>query len=442
MEGPRVREIDISKPAQALRFIRFAEYVAVLGGLTMLYAFLSVMVANPDLRTGDRLILYLFMIAMVSVPVFVGYRGINRLDSRILRAYFITFPMLLIIMLFSLFSILILILAAMTQHDKSLLDEGHLIALIYLGPATVIICTGLVFDFLLIRMRVDSLGINLVRLLSNLKSQSGPQAKKVKRVNLNAGIWNSLLGGGLVLGGILLPLKSIEDLSLSILGYFVLIKARRYLQADIQSLLTLDKRRVILLLRAFDDDIPLPLSSFFLFPIKWVIDFSLEARLLNHFSYFGPFITVGSPKDPLPLPGAARAFLSDSDWPSQVIRWISEAALIIMYAGKTPWVSWELAKVIEAERVRNLIMIFPEIRHGSLYQDIYPRIECVRHVFQNTKWSEALASFQDYVYPRAILFRDDGSIIVIKSRYLNRDSYHLAAIIAHYLMLSGSTDAV
>jgi predicted component of type VI protein secretion system len=34
-----------------------------------------------------------------------------------------------------------------------------------------------------------------------------------------------------------------------------------------------------------------------------------------------------------------------------------------------------------------------------------------------------------------MLFRSDGSLIAIKSRPRNRDSYHLAALIAHYILL-------
>jgi hypothetical protein len=34
-----------------------------------------------------------------------------------------------------------------------------------------------------------------------------------------------------------------------------------------------------------------------------------------------------------------------------------------------------------------------------------------------------------------MLFRNDGSMIVVRSRPYNRDSYHLAALIAHYILL-------
>lgn len=34
-----------------------------------------------------------------------------------------------------------------------------------------------------------------------------------------------------------------------------------------------------------------------------------------------------------------------------------------------------------------------------------------------------------------MLLKDDGSLVVVRSRPHNRDSYHLAALIAHYFML-------
>jgi hypothetical protein len=75
-----------------------------------------------------------------------------------------------------------------------------------------------------------------------------------------------------------------------------------------------------------------------------VLDFSLETRLAKHFSRFGPFIAVGSPKESLPQPGAARIFLPHDQWQDRILAWMQEAELIVMYAGRTQSVNWELRK--------------------------------------------------------------------------------------------------
>src|SRR5262249_41107579 len=131
-----------------------------------------------------------------------------------------------------------------------------------------------------------------------------------------------------------------------LLGCFLLITARRYFQVSADSLLAVDKRKPILFLRSFADDEqvkfgdsdtsssyglpdrlpdvnstqdsnldrpedPLAVAARSSRPIGWkasktLLDFSLETRLSNHFTYFGPFIAVGSPKEPVPQIGAAR----------------------------------------------------------------------------------------------------------------------------------------
>jgi hypothetical protein len=34
-----------------------------------------------------------------------------------------------------------------------------------------------------------------------------------------------------------------------------------------------------------------------------------------------------------------------------------------------------------------------------------------------------------------MLFRPDGSMVMVKSRSKSRDSYHLAALVAHYILI-------
>jgi len=214
----------------------------------------------------------------------------------------------------------------------------------------------------------------------------------------------------------------------------LLIRARRYFQISADSLLSVDKRKPILFLRSFEDDEKVKFGS----SEKAILDFSLETRLLNHFAGFGPFIAIGSPKDPIPQIGAARAVLSDSEWQPRVMGWMSEASVIVMYSGKSKWVTWELAKLVNTERVAKLILMIPEVkawRRSIRSKDIAARMEHVRDAFAHTKWRGALAALQNSQDVPAMLFRSDGSLVVIKSRPRNRDSYHLAALIAHYVLL-------
>lgn len=228
-------------------------------------------------------------------------------------------------------------------------------------------------------------------------------------------------------------ISSVDSL-LKVTGCFAIFKAKQYFQTTADSLLSVDTRKPVLFLRAFDDDEKMRFA-------KWQVgflDFSLETRLSNHFRHRGPFIAVGSPTETVPIPGAARVRLPDSEWQDRVLGWIGNAIVIIVYAGKTHWVNWELARIIETGRAQNLILMMPEFgkRRRLWWQDLGLRIDRMRDVLKNTVWSNTFAEIQDFQDVRALLFGNDGSMMVIRSRYRNRDSYHLAALVAHYILLN------
>jgi len=234
--------------------------------------------------------------------------------------------------------------------------------------------------------------------------------------------------------------------SLKWLAFFLLIRLRRYFQVDADSLLAVDKRRPILFLRSFQDDEKVKFGGH----ERAFLDFSLETRLANHFFKFGPFIAVGSPKDKDNVPelGAARVSLSDAEWQPRVMDWMQKARIIVMYAGRGQWQTWELARVVNAEQTFKLILMFPEVKgwrrwfslkRDDINRELDSRMELARQAFMNTKWSAALDGYTTARDVRALLFPSDGSVVVIQSRPRNRDSYHLAALIAHYILLEKST---
>jgi hypothetical protein len=86
--------------------------------------------------------------------------------------------------------------------------------------------------------------------------------------------------------------------------------------------------------------------------------------------------------------------------------------------------------------------MFPEARgwrRSRRKLDIAARAEQVREVFQDTPWIEELMEYADFEGLRAMLFREDGSMMMIRSRSRSRDAYHLAALLAHQEMLEPGT---
>ena len=212
------------------------------------------------------------------------------------------------------------------------------------------------------------MGVRLDELLAGLTARGGqaaPRVTSVQRTDVRRGLAYGIAGATVLLGVALVPipaggrqastaLRAIDQLN--ILGFFLVVRARRYFQVSADSLLAADKRPPILFLRSFADDE----RQQYVTSQRAVLDFSLETRLANHFHRFGPFIAIGSPKETVPQPGAARVLLSDDEWQSRVLGWMKDANLIIMYCGTTQWVNWELRRVVESGRTTSLILMFPE----------------------------------------------------------------------------------
>ena len=61
----------------------------------------------------------------------------------------------------------------------------------------------------------------------------------------------------------------------------------------------------------------------------------------------------------LPQLGAARAYFGDDEWQAAVADWIARARLIVVIAGTTPWVQWELREIARAGQVGRLLVLVP-----------------------------------------------------------------------------------
>jgi hypothetical protein len=429
-------EIDISKQASVLRFLRYTDYALVLLCGSFLMGLLSALITDLTFNEGLGLIFILVSVTILSFSVYTGYRHLGVIDPRVWQTHLIVLPILFIAcgLFVALFLLNILINGVdLASGDKFIKSLEGIFYVLWIATSALM---GTVCVLLLRNMRIASLGITLNGLLSALRrKKSRRRLGGKKRVNVSLGVLSGLSGIAIIIG---MPLvrthgtqRGFGDLALIFLGWFLLVRARRYFQVTADSLLSVDHREPILFLRSFDDDKP---QSVFR-PDKDLLDFSLETRLANHFNQFGPFIAVGSPTEDVPHLGAARKTLSDAEWQWRVTEWMSEANLILMYLGKTYWINWEMAKIIEKKRVSNLILLVPELKR-SRFDQTTPRFECIKYVFSQTIWSERLLEVKQFHSVRAMLFRADGSVVVIRSRPRNRDSYHLAALVAHYVMLN------
>jgi hypothetical protein len=451
--------IDISRPARALFFLRLTDYLLVIVCGNLLVTYTALPLVDREWRQAGLLILDLLVLVPVLLfLVYTGWKHVGVIDVASWRPRKIAFALLLLLSIFLAWGVFL----NFSSIEQAFLG-GYLVPLLF-GGAIV----GFWSLLSLRHMQIAGLGIPLLQLLRSQRRHRGDRAvsaRAIKKINAPRGAVFGVLGGAILLGVILAPLPA-DPLSaarlshslgqISVLGYLLLLKAKAYFQVDADALLAVDKRRPILFLRWFKDDQRINLTS-----ARSILDFSLEVRLSNHFTYFGPFVAIGSPKvkDNVPELGAARVSLSDAEWQPRVMDWMQKARIIVMYAGRGQWQTWELARVVNTEQTPKLILMFPEavdevargavevkgwrrwflLKRGDISRELDSRLELARQAFMNTKWSTALAGYTNARDVRAMLFRSDGSVIVIQSRFRNRDSYHLAALIAHYILLEKST---
>jgi len=84
-----------------------------------------------------------------------------------------------------------------------------------------------------------------------------------------------------------------------------------------------------------------------------------EEQVAKVLSEFGPVLAVGKPGEPLPEIGAARLYLSDGEWQAGVRRLMRVSRLVVVRAGLTEGIWWELKEVVQLVQPDRLLILVP-----------------------------------------------------------------------------------
>jgi len=143
------------------------------------------------------------------------------------------------------------------------------------------------------------------------------------------------------------------------LSAFLLQMGRKLSRPDATTLLEADERAPIMLLRSFqDDEKSVKRRSALARLLFWGFSrVRLEEAIAGELSRFGPFVAIGEPGERLPDLGAARSYFSDGEWQAAVLDWIGRARTIVVIAGKTRSVRWELQQVVASGKLDHLVSI-------------------------------------------------------------------------------------
>lgn len=139
---------------------------------------------------------------------------------------------------------------------------------------------------------------------------------------------------------------------------------RRMLAQGVPELLNYDKRAPVLYLRPFKDDGVANFASSFLRSRRKLYFGGLfrrtyEQRLAHVLQYIGPFIAVGNPSENRPQLGAARLYVPDAKWKSTVSQLLDESQLVVLHAGESEGLLWELGEVFKIVNPLKIIISLP-----------------------------------------------------------------------------------
>lgn len=204
--------------------------------------------------------------------------------------------------------------------------------------------------------------------------------------------------------------------------------ARCYASVDARGLLAVDSRQPVLLLRSFVDD-NRALSSGDASGWAGHGGRTFEELIAQRLKPFGPVVTIGLPGEEVPSAGAAREYLANDAWQSRVEELVKQALAIVVIAGKTSSLGWELRRIESLDAMHKLLMLVPAKDAGEAADRLVRLAETLRE-------TRIGASILDHLHTdaAAVYIGENGVVELASSRRLPRD-YAMAIDVGMELLL-------
>ncbi|MDQ3802307.1 MAG: hypothetical protein M3416_00400 [Acidobacteriota bacterium] len=162
-----------------------------------------------------------------------------------------------------------------------------------------------------------------------------------------------------------------------------------------QDLLSRDARPYVLYLRSFkDDETTSRLSNLS----------TEEQELATVMLEIGPFVAFGEPGEKFPDPGAARMYVAEGSWQSEVENLMSRARLVVARVGNTNSFWWEMSRAVHLVRPERLLLLVPEDK--DVYEEFRRKAKGVfpcqlpDHKFRPSRF----ASFKSHISLEGFLY--------------------------------------
>ena len=191
-------------------------------------------------------------------------------------------------------------------------------------------------------------------------------------------------------------------------------RARRAAMLPGSALMKRDSRPIVLYLRSFHDDSQIKLraraANGRILPER-LVKIPFEEVVTDHLWGYGPVLAIGDPRMKFkrtPL-GAARDYVDDSSWQQKVTELVQDAAMIVVVAGGTEGLAWEIDTIAKLGLVWKLVLLLPPVR----VQELQARWQALAmHVGSNV-----LPPQIDFACVRAVIFpKGEAALIAGKKR--------------------------
>ena len=139
-------------------------------------------------------------------------------------------------------------------------------------------------------------------------------------------------------------------------------RGRRMRVRGAERALAEDERAPIVYLRPFDADsteIATRWSSRQRISPFAGVEKTYEQRLARTLREVGPFVAIGDPTERLPQLGAARLYAADEEWQAKVDDLTARAGVIVLHAGQSLGLAWEVRHVIALDAPERLVLSLP-----------------------------------------------------------------------------------
>jgi hypothetical protein len=227
-------------------------------------------------------------------------------------------------------------------------------ALVLLVLAFVAVYIGVMFRILKALVRAVWTG------RAGLDPRAGEGRTRLAGITCLAGAFAAIVAGKMlvdqgVLGGWGALGMILVVGALIFLGFRLVQRAKRLDAPSATTVLSEDKRAPVLYLRSFEDDPKVARRM-------GIAGFKLnneEEDVAEIVGALGPFLAIGKPGEVLPYSGAARVYVGEGDWHAQVRSLLSRARLVILRAGDTPGLWWEVEESAKTVRPEKLVILVP-----------------------------------------------------------------------------------